>query len=263
MRRAAIVLAAFALTAPADAGPALAIREVPRNCVGTILEATYEGPTTVYDHGVLGDAVEWTGLTVGVVNKGGDAAETCRWRTNQITVRLPDDLVFEDTAPRLADLDGDGLAEIITVETSLAKGARLSIWGMTPEGFRRRAATPFIGRPHRWLAPVAAGDLDGDGQAEVAYVDRPHLAKTLRVWRFAGSRLVEVAALPDVTNHQIGWDFIPGGLRDCGSGPQMVLASGDWREVVAVSLRDGVLTRASLGPLSSLDDIADAVACRR
>jgi hypothetical protein len=47
------------------------------------------------------------------------------------------------------------------------------------------ASTPWIGQRFRWLAPVAAADLDGDGAMELAYVDRPHLARTLRVWRIA------------------------------------------------------------------------------
>ena len=34
------------------------------------------------------------------------------------------------------------------------------------------------------LAPLGAADLDGDGKIELAYIDRPHLAKILRIWRF-------------------------------------------------------------------------------
>ncbi len=146
----------------------------------------------------------------------------------------------------------------MVVETDLALGARLSLYGA--EGLY--AATPFIGQSHRWLAPVAAGDLDGDGAVELAYVDRPHLARTLRVWRLASGKLTPVAALDGVTNHQIGWDFIAGGRRDCGAGPEMVLASGDWRRVVAVRLTAGTLEKTTLGPFTGVDDIAAALACR-
>jgi hypothetical protein len=48
---------------------------------------------------------------------------------------------------------------------------------------RLLAATPHIGSANRWLAPIGAADLDGDGRVEIAYVDRPHLARTLRIWR--------------------------------------------------------------------------------
>lgn len=70
------------------------------------------------------------------------------------------------------------------------------------------------------------------GAREPAFVDRPHLAKVLRVWRLTGGRLAEVASLQDVTNHQIGWESIAGGLQ-----------------------------RRSLGPLSTLADIDAALAC--
>ena len=86
---------------------------------------------------------------------------------------------------------------------------------MTAEGgdLRLVAATPNIGQRNRWLAPVAAADLDGDGATEIAYVDRPHLARRLRIWRFEGGSLTEIAALPGLTNHRIGEAFITGGLR--------------------------------------------------
>lgn len=207
--------------------------------------ARYAEPTTRYDHAILGDAVEWGAL---VLDTGGAT----------LTIRLPDTRVFEDLAPRLADVDGDGDREVIVVETDLAKGAQLAIYDESG----KIAATPYIGQSHRWLAPVGAGDLDGDGRVEIAFVDRPHLAKVLRVWRFDAGELTEIAALDKVTNHQIGWDFIAGGLRDCGTGPEMVLASGDWRALVAVRLRAGALERETLGALDSLADFDRALACR-
>ncbi|GKY87260.1 VCBS repeat-containing protein [Sinisalibacter aestuarii] len=207
--------------------------------------AAFAEPTARYDHGILGDAVEWGALAFTL-----DTGE-------RRVIRLPETRVFEDISPRL--IRGDrGQTLAMVVESDLSRGARLALYG--PQGLY--AATPFIGQPHRWLAPVAAGDLDGDGAVELAYVDRPHLAKTLRVWRLADGRLTEVAALEGVSNHKIGWDFIAGGQRDCGQGPEMVLASGDWREVVAVRLTEGRLERKTLGPLDSLADIDAALACR-
>lgn len=200
-----------------------------------IAGASYAEPTTRYDHGVLGDAVEWGALRLDLV---GGATRL---------IRLSEARVFEDLAPRLVDVDGDGDREAVVVETDLARGARLAVY----DAAGLVAATRFIGQPHRWLAPVGAADLDGDGRVEIAYVDRPHLAKTLRVWRFEGGGLTQVAALEGVTNHRIGWDHIAGGVRDCGAGPEMVLADADWRQLVAVRFDGQGLTLRALGPWSS------------
>jgi len=209
-----------------------------------IVSATYEGPTNRYPHAVLGDDVEYTTLAVRLSNG------------SQTSATWPDGMVFEDIAPRVSDLDGDGMAEVITIESSDTQGARLAVWGLRDGQLSQIVATPFIGRRFRWLAPVAWEDLDGDGVVELAYVDRPHLAKTLRVWRYeptrnGEARLTEVASLRGLTNHRIGWDYIAGGTRDCGQGPEMVLADADWRRVLAVRFDGASLTSREIGPYSA------------
>lgn len=209
-----------------------------------IVDAAFVEPTTRYAHGVLGDAVEWGALRLDLA--GGESR----------LIRLPETRVFEDLAPRLISGDaGQRLAMV--VESDLSQGARLSLYG--PDGLY--AATPYIGQAHRWLAPVGAGDLDGDGRVEIAYVDRPHLAKTLRIWRLDGGRLTEVAALQGLTNHRIGWDYILGGLRDCAGGPEMVLATGDWQSLVAVRLDGDGLTAREIGSDTGRAGFASALAC--
>ncbi|WP_299676981.1 VCBS repeat-containing protein [uncultured Roseobacter sp.] len=210
-----------------------------------IAEAAYAGPTDRYAHGVLGDAIEYTTLVLTV-----DAGEEQRFE-------LPEDLVFEDTAPRVVDLDGDGAPEVIVVESSQSAGARLAIYGT--EG--RITATPFIGTRFRWLAPLGAADLDGDGAMEVAYVDRPHLAKALRIWRYEDRALRPVAVLDRVTNHRIGETDIAGGIRSCGGVPEMILARGNWSELVAVRLGASGVEVESLGPDTSRAAFARAMAC--
>ena len=79
-------------------------------------------------------------------------------------------------------------------------GARLAIYGVGG----RITANDWIGRRIRWLAPIGAADFDGNGTIEIAYVDRPHLAKTLRVWRYRTGTLTQIATRPGVTNHRIG-----------------------------------------------------------
>jgi hypothetical protein len=199
--------------------------------------AHYEGPVTRYPHGVLGDKIEYDTLAV-TLSDG---------RTLRRRWAAP--LVFEDIAPRLWDVDGDGAPEVVTVESHEQRGARLAIWAVRDGTLDRLVSTPFIGQRFRWLAPVGAADLDGDGAIEIAYVDRPHLARVLRIWRFADDNLTEVARAEAVSNHRIGWDYIIGGIRDCGTGPEMVVASGDWQDIVAVRY-DGMAKRSEIGPYS-------------
>jgi hypothetical protein len=210
-----------------------------------VVSARYEQPTERYTHGILGDSVEWGALSMRLADG------------RRVRVVLPEDRVFEDTAPRVADVDLDGAAEVVVVESSVARGARLAVYG--PDGLI--AATPFIGQKFRWLAPVGAADLNGDGRVEIAYVDRPHLAKTLRIWRFADGRLAEVAAAPGFTNHRIGERDIAGGIRDCGEGPEMIVADADWRNVVGVRF-DGGLSARALGVHAGRESFAAAMACR-
>ncbi|MEV8466459.1 VCBS repeat-containing protein [Fluviibacterium sp. DFM31] len=210
-----------------------------------ITGARYADPTTRYPHAVLGDGIEYGALVL----ERADAPP--------LRLVLPDSRVFEDTAPRLADLDGDGQAEVVVVESDQRRGARLAVY----DASGLRYATPFIGTRFRWLAPAGIGDLDGDGRIEIAYVDRPHLARTLRVWRVEDGALVPVAALPGVTNHRIGERDISGGLRRCGQGAELVLATADWRGLVAVKLHAGQLRARRLGLPADAAGFDAALAC--
>jgi hypothetical protein len=216
---------ALALVLMAEAAPA----EIP--IVPRIGSAWLSEPTDRYDHAVLGDALEWGALEMTLASGV----------LNVVKIRLPDHRVFEDITARVADLDGDDRNEVVVVETDTALGASLAVYGS--EG--KIAATDFIGQPNRWLAPAGIADFDGDGRVEIAYVDRPHLLKDLVFVRLDGDRLVETLRLPGLTNHRIGDSFISGGVRDCGQGAELVLASKDWSRVMRV--RQGQVT--DLGPM--------------
>lgn len=214
-----------------------------------IVAAQYDGPTTRYAHGVLGDAVEYEDL---VVTLSDGRVLRAHWDAP---------LVYEDTAPRLADIDGDGAPEVITVESHAERGARLAIWRWTGTRLEQRATGAFIGQRNRWLAPAGVADLDGDGVVEIAYVDRPHLAKTLRLFHLDGDGLREMARLGGLSNHRIGWDYIIGGVAACAEPPALILARGDWSELVAVRYDGDSLTAATLGPWSR-EAAEAAMACR-
>lgn len=217
-----------------------------------IARACYENDkgTVPYGHGVLGATPEWLGLTLYPANKA----------DQPVTYAAPRH-VFEDLAPRLIDLDGDGRDEVLAVQSSFEEGARLAVFELAGNKARLAAATPYIGTRFRWLAPIGAADLDADGHTEIAFIDRPHLAKTLRVWRFQDRQLEYVADLRGLTNHRIGEAFISSGIRDCGQGAEMITADARWREIIATRLSAGKLRARALGAFDPAA-LEDALNCR-
>lgn len=216
-----------------------------------IVAARYEVDLDTYPHRIMGEIRE-KAVLVAVDGTG---------REYRVDLRDTGDNVFEDIAPRVVDADGDGTADVVVVESSLTEGAQLAAYSLRRGSLVKTVATPHIGTRFRWLAPVAVADLDGNGVTDIAYVDRPHLARTLRVWSYAAGGLTEIAALPGVTNHRIGDEVIWGGLRDCGSGPEMVMADADFTRVVLVRLSDGTLTRTDTDIPATAAGFDRALAC--
>jgi hypothetical protein len=173
---------------PADALP----DGQPAAGTGNIQQAWLVEPTTRYGHGVLGDGVEADGLRV--VLADGTALD----------FNLGPESVFEDLRPRLVDLDGDGNEEVVVVRSYLDRGAALAVLRVSDGVLGILAETPAIGQSSRWLNPVGAGDFDGDGRVEIAYVQTPHIGGILRIWRLQDGKLVELAKAEGFSNHAIG-----------------------------------------------------------
>ncbi len=159
---------------------------------GNIRTAWLIGPTTRYAHGVLGDPVEASGLAVETAS--GDI----------LSLKLPANEVFEDRIPRLVDLNGDGLSEILLVKTHVSLGARLVLVGLSEGRLSIVAESEPIGKAFRWLNPIGVDDFDGDGRREVAYVETPHIGGTLVLSRLEGGRLVAFHRVEGFSNHRIG-----------------------------------------------------------
>jgi hypothetical protein len=157
-----------------------------------IAQAWLAEPTTRYAHGVLGDAVE-------------AAALQARLRDGRVLkFRLPEDSVFEDLTVRVADLDGDGRDEMLVVRSRLQAGSSLMVLGARGGRIVALAETPPIGTANRWLNPLGAADVDGDGSPEVLAVLTPHIGGTLVVYGYAAGRLTEKWRLDGFSNHAIG-----------------------------------------------------------
>jgi hypothetical protein len=209
-----------------------------------VTSARYTNLSTDYGHGAVPNG-EFSGLEV----------TTAR---GSYLVRL-EGQVFEDTVPRLADLDGDGAPEIVTVVSIFDQGAQVMVWGLRDGALAPLVWNAPIGTRHRWLAIAGIADLDGDGRMEIAYVDRPHLARVLRVirvWRDGTEwRIEPVASAEGHTNHRYGAPDIEGGIAMCGQGPEILTADRGWERVLASRLEGGRLQTRDLGPYAGPDSL--------
>jgi hypothetical protein len=153
-----------------------------------VREAWLSDPTTRYGHGVLGDAIEAESLSI--LRRDGSRA----------VLRLGADAVFEDIAPRVAQIGGR--ERIVLVKAYLERGAAIAV--IDPVSATIVAESTPIGRANAWRNPAGIADFDGDGSTDIAAVRQPHVVGRLELWSFVDGTLKKTAEVSDVCNHVIG-----------------------------------------------------------
>lgn len=215
-----------------------------------IISARYISPSDAYGHGA-------------VTNGEYDALEITT--DTKKTIIHHENMVFEDTAPRLVDLNGDGEPEVVVVASGFDAGARIEIYGESDGSIKRLIATKPIGQRNRWLAIAGIADLNGDGYQEIAYVDRPHLAKVLRVIQILpankGWEWQNIANKQGFSNHQYGLAFIEGGIRQCDGTVKIITADEKWQYIMATQLTGGKLYTQNIGTYDGPDSLSEALKC--
>lgn len=208
---------------------------------GGIAAAWLADPTERYGHAALGDRLEASSLVVRTAEGG------------QLVHRLPEPEVFEDLTPRLVDLDQDGRDEVMVVRTHRDFGAALALYGLSDDGrLVEKASTPPLGLPNRWLNPVGAADIDGDGALEVVTVETPHVGGVLRVWDWQDGALVRGASAGGVSNHALRSPVLGlHALADVdGDGlPDVAVPSQSRRDLRVFSFADGRAEEIATVPL--------------
>lgn len=161
-----------------------------------IVKAMLSCATSRYAHAVLGDAIE-AGCLI-VEDEAGAVFQ----------LDLPENQVFEDLIPRIADVNSDGQNDVVLVRSEARTGAALVVYTLAPVDSEKKltelVATPAIGTAFRWLAPVGIADFNNDGVQDVAYVQTPHIGGILRVWSIIDGEFTEIMQSSGYSNHRIG-----------------------------------------------------------
>ncbi len=196
---------------------------------GYVVKAEFEGPTERYPHNIMGSLSAHTDLVVSWAK-----CRNCPPEAQRLNIRLPETLVFEDFVPRIVDLDDDGRSEVLVVESDQQQGARLALWAVQDGQLVRAAHSDFIGKHFRWLAPIGVADFHGNGVPLVAYIEKPHIDKVLRLVGLEGDRLIAVEHMTGVTNHQIGQETVHSRIVMCSGRPSILALSANGKRVLLI-----------------------------
>lgn len=149
-------------------------------------------PTTSYDHGVLGDAVEASGIAL---------IETRPEPRISLKIDIPPPAVVEGMAPIWADITGDDRREIIVTQSSQTDGAQILLFD---ENGERLASGLPIGQGYRWRNQLAVAPTGPNGELELVDVLTPHIGGAVEFFQLSGNELTVLAQFPGYTSHVIG-----------------------------------------------------------
>ena len=175
-------------------------------------------PTTNYDHGVLGDAIEAKSFTL--------VGTSPTLRIDRV-VPMPDAKVIEGIAPIWADVNGDGTREIIVTASDLATGAQILVYSELGDLI---ASGPAIGQGYRWRHAIAIAPFGPSGEIELVDVLTPHIGGVIEFFDLVDGKLVVTAQVRGYTSHVIhtrNLDMAAAGDFDGDGHIELLLPSQD------------------------------------
>lgn len=186
-------------------------------------------PTERYGHGVLGDELEASAITL---------IETDPEPKVVLNILVPEPLVIEGIAPLWADLTRDGRREIIVTVSDADRGAQIFAFSETGDVV---ATGPAIGTGYRWRHQLVAAPFSDDGGLELVDVLTPHIGGVVEFYQLEGNELKIVAQISGYTSHVIGsrnLDMAIAGDFDGDGRPELIVPNQARSELGAIRRTD-------------------------
>ena len=149
-------------------------------------------PTDRYAHGVLGDSIEATGITLVETNPEPRVLQT---------ISISEKDVIEGIYPIWADMNNDGEREIIVTLSNAQDGARILAFR---EDGSLLAEGPAIGTGYRWRHQLVVAPFGSSDENLLAVVRTPHIGGVLEFYKLNGNKLHIVKTISGVSTHSIG-----------------------------------------------------------
>ena len=157
-------------------------------------------PVSDYPHGALGDDLEAHGVLI--VDLSPDADQV--WTVGFGGDNRAGIVVSEAIMPLWADLNGDGVGEVVVTLSDASVGARLAAASFDGATLGQLIEGPAIGQGYRWRHQIAAAPFGPHGEIEVVDVRTPHIGGIVEFYRFDGESLDIVMTRSDYTSHGFG-----------------------------------------------------------
>ncbi len=149
-------------------------------------------PTNRYDHGVLGDALEASGITLL------ETEPELRIIRN-IPTEAPD--VIEGISPIWADIDNDGVRDIIVTLSNNQSGARIAAF---LEDGTLLAESPALQIGYRWRHQIAVAPFGENTMPSLVSIRTPHIGGVIEFLQFNNGKLEIVGEVEGFSSHAIG-----------------------------------------------------------
>ncbi len=156
-------------------------------------------------------------------------------------IDLPGEQVYQGVAPFWADVDGDGVEDLVATVADATLGARLRAYLWDGARIRQEVDSPASGPGTGWLHQLAAAPFGPAGASEIAALRASQSGGALEFFRFSDNALRLTASLADVMTRA------PGSRNDdqCAAGdfsgagqPEILVMDPARRQVIAVQRRD-------------------------